>query len=171
MGMEKFLIRCERVLTYVAVLSIFIMMCLTTTDAVGRYLFSRPITGAYELTEKYFMLVTIFLGIAFAYRGGAFIRVGILMDRMPMKVKIPINYFGQIFSILYGAVLVIASVQQLYRTLNHGTTLASLPSIPLWPGIIVIPIGLLLMCLLMVFDLPRVKKGKSALFQDETPTL
>jgi TRAP-type C4-dicarboxylate transport system permease small subunit len=169
--MEKFLHRCERFLTYVAVLSIFIMMCLTTTDAVGRYFFSRPITGAYELTEKYFMLITIFLGVAYAYRGGAFIRVGILMDRMPMKVRVPINYCGQIFSIIYGAVLVIASIQQLVRTLHHGTTLASLPSIPLWPGIIVIPVGLLLMCLLMLFDLPRVKKGKSALFQDETPTL
>jgi TRAP-type C4-dicarboxylate transport system permease small subunit len=169
--MERFLYRCERVLTYTAVLSIFIMMCLTTTDAIGRYFFSRPITGAYELTEKYFMLITIFLGIAFAYRGGAFIRVGILMDRMPMKVKVPINYFGQIFSIVYGAVLVFASIQQLVRTFQHGTTLASLPFIPLWPGIIVIPIGLLLMCLLMLFDLPRVKKGKSALFQDETPTL
>ena len=97
--MEKFLYRCERVLTYIAVLSIFIMMCLTTADAIGRYFFGRPITGAYELTEKYFMLVTIFLGIAYAYRGGAFIRVGILMDRMPRKVKVPINYFGQIFSI------------------------------------------------------------------------
>ena len=168
--MEKFLLRCEKVLTYIAVLSIFIMMCLTTTDAIGRYFFSRPITGAYELTEKYFMLITIFLGIAYAYRGGAFIRVGILMDRMPVKVKVPINYFGQVFSILYGAVLVIASIQQLVRTLKHGTTLASLSFVPLWPGIIVIPIGLLLMCLLMLIDLPRVRKGKSALFQDETPT-
>ena len=168
--MEKFLHRCERMLTYVAVLSIFIMMCLTTTDAVGRYFFSRPITGAYELTEKYFMLMTIFLGVAYAYRGGAFIRVGILMDRMPMRVKVPVNYFGQIFSIVYGAILVFASIQQMVRTLQHGTTLASLPSIPLWPGIIVIPVGLLLMCLLMLLDLPRVKHGKSALFQDETPT-
>ena len=169
--MEKFLHRCERVLTYIAVLSIFIMMCLTTADAIGRYFFGRPITGAYELTEKYFMLVTIFLGVAYAYRGGAFIRVGILMDRMPMRVKVPINYCGQIFSILYGAVLVFASIQQLVRTLHHGTTLASLPGMPLWPGLIVIPIGLILMCLLMLKDLPRVKEGKSALFQDETPTL
>ncbi len=168
--MEKLLQRCEKVLTSLAVLSIFIMMCLTTTDAIGRYFFSRPITGAYELTEKYFMLITIFLGVAYAYKGGAFIRVGILMDRMPIKVKIPINYFGQIFSIVYGAVLVIAAIQQLVRTLRHGTTLASLPWIPLWPGIIVIPIGLLLMCVLMIKDLPLVRKGKSALFQDETPT-
>jgi TRAP-type C4-dicarboxylate transport system permease small subunit len=93
------------------------------------------------------------------------------MDRMPMKVKVPINYFGQIFSILYGAVLVFASIQQLIRTLHHGTTLASLPGMPLWPGLIVIPIGLILMCLLMLKDLPRVKEGKSALFQDETPTI
>ena len=168
--MERFLHRCEQALTYISVLAIFIMMCLTTTDAIGRYFFSRPITGAYELTEKYFMLMTIFLGVAYAYRGGAFIRVGILMDRMPASVKVPVNYFGQIFSIVYGALLVYASVQQLVRTLRHGTTLASLPSIPLWPGIIVIPIGLCLMCLLMLKDLPKVKEGKSALFQDETPT-
>jgi TRAP-type C4-dicarboxylate transport system permease small subunit len=168
--MNRFLHRCERVLTSIAVVSMFIMMCLTTVDAVGRYFFSHPITGAYELTERYFMLVAVFLGVAYAYRGGAFIRVGILMDRMPMRVKVPINYVGQIFSILYGALLVFASIQQLVKTFNNGTTLASLPSVPLWPGVIVIPVGLALMCLLMIVDLPRVKEGKSDLFRDETPT-
>ena len=168
--MEKLLHRCEQVLTYVAVLSIFLMMCLTTADAIGRYFFSLPITGAYELTEKYLMLMTIFLGVAYAYRGGAFIRVGILMDRLPARVKVPINYFGQIFSIVYCALLVVASIQQLVRTLQHGTTLASLSFVPLWPGIIVIPVGLLLLLVLILRDLPRVKRGKSALFQDETPT-
>jgi TRAP-type C4-dicarboxylate transport system permease small subunit len=117
------------------------------------------------------MLVAVFLGVAYAYRGGAFIRVGILMDRMPMKVKVPINYVGQIFSILYGALLVFASILQLVKTFNNGTTLASLPSVPLWPGVIVIPAGLALMCLLMIVDLPRVKEGKSDLFRDETPTI
>ena len=117
------------------------------------------------------MLVTIFLGIGYAYKGGAFIRVGILMDRLPVRVKVPINYAGQVFSILYSAVLAGASVQQLVRTFHHGTTLASLPSIPLWPGIIVMPVGLALMCLLMIADLPRVKEGKSDLFRDETPTI
>ena len=41
-----------------AMVALFVMMCLTTVDAVCRYLLNSPITGAYEITEKYLMLMS-----------------------------------------------------------------------------------------------------------------
>ena len=69
-SVENILGQCEKVLTYVAVLAIFIMMCLTSADAIGRYIFNSPITGAYEFTEKYLMLTAVYLGTSYTYRGG-----------------------------------------------------------------------------------------------------
>ena len=67
--MEKGLQWIEKGLLSLGMVTLFAMMCLTTVDAVLRYLFNSPITGAYEITEKYLMLTTIFLGMSYTYRG------------------------------------------------------------------------------------------------------
>lgn len=167
--MENILFRCEKVLTYLAVLSIFVMMFLTTADAIGRYIFNFPITGAYEITEKYLMLTAVYLGASYTYRQGSNIRITLLVDHLPRHVKIVLNIFVQIFSICYGFLLVIPTAQHLFRTYIQKTTLSSL-DLPLWPPYVTIPVGLFLMSLLMLRDLPRVRIGKSALFREETPT-
>jgi C4-dicarboxylate transporter, DctQ subunit len=163
---ENVLGKCENVLTYLAVLSIFVMMCLTTADAIGRYIFSYPITGAYEFTEKYLMLTAVYLGASYTYRKGSTIRITLLVSRMPSNIKIGLNIFAQIVSICYGFFLVVPNIQSLYRTYLQGTTLTS-TSFPLWPPYVAIPVGLLLMSLFMLWDLPKVPKGKSALFNEE----
>jgi TRAP-type transport system small permease protein len=165
--MERWLTRIDRVLIYVASLALFLMMCLTTVDAIWRYAFNSPITGAYEVTEKYLMLITVFLGLSLTYRGGGLIRVNILMDRLPKKIKIPINHLAQLFSIVYSAILVVGTIQYALRLFHQGTSLGSILWLPLWIGAVVIPVGLLIMCFFMLLDLPRVRKGTSALFREE----
>ncbi len=65
----------EAAFTTVAALCAALMMLLTSADAFSRYALNSPLLGAYEITEKYLMVASIFLGLAYAYRGGAFIRV------------------------------------------------------------------------------------------------
>jgi TRAP-type C4-dicarboxylate transport system permease small subunit len=164
--MENILERSERVLTSIAVLSIFVMMCLTSADAIGRYIFNSPITGAYEFTEKYLMLTAVYLGVSYTYRGGSTIRITLLVSRLPSNIRMGLNIFAQIFSICYGFFLVVPNIQSLFRTYHQGTTLTS-TSLPLWPPYLAIPVGLLLMSFYMLWDLPKVPKGKSALFSEE----
>ena len=165
--MEKWLAKIDRILMVVAMIALFMMMCLTTVDAFCRYFLNSPITGAYEITEKYLMLMSIFLGMSFTYRGAGLIRVTILMDRLPKSVKIPINHVAQIFSIVYCAVLIVGTYQYALRLYHQGTTLASIYSAPQWIGAAVIPIGLFLMGLFLLIHLPRVRKGRSAMFREE----
>ncbi|MEW6665337.1 MAG: TRAP transporter small permease [Thermodesulfobacteriota bacterium] len=165
--MEKLLLRIEKGLLYLGMAALFVMMCLTTVDAVLRYLFGSPIVGAYEITEKYLMLTCIFLGMSFTYRGAGLIRVTILMDRMPKALKIPLNHLAQGFSIVYCAVLIVGTYQYAVRLYHQGTTLGSIYSAPQWVGAAVIPIGLLFMGLFLLMDLPRVRKNRSAMFQEE----
>ena len=56
----------ELVLVYAGVVAAFLMMCLTSADAICRYLLNSPILGAYEITEKYLMVATVFLGLSYA---------------------------------------------------------------------------------------------------------
>ncbi len=169
-SMQKLLDGCENVLTYVAVFSTFVMMLLTTADAAGRYLLNRPITGAYEITTNYLMVAAIFLAMTYAYRGGAHIRVTFLADRLPRLVKLVVNHLVQFFSMLYCAALVYATLKQALRTIATGTTLSSI-EIPQGPAYLLVPLGLFLVSLTMLVDLGKVRKGKSPLFQEESPTI
>jgi len=163
--MQRWLDRCEWALTLVAVLATFSMMLLTTADAGGRYLLNRPILAAYELTTNYLMVAVVFLAMPYAYRQGANIRVTFLVDRLGRGARLVVNHVVQIVSILYGAVLVYATFQQARHMLATKTTFATL-DLPLWPGHLVVAVGLFLTTLMMLIDLGRVRKGRSGLFAD-----
>ena len=167
--MRKALHYCETVMTYLAIASTFIMMCLTTADAFARYILNWPIMGAYEITENYLMTMTIFLGLSYAYREGFLIRVTFLTDRLSGGIKQIICHLVQIIAILYGAILVVTTMKRTFQTLASGGMLGNI-AIPLWPAYLMVPVGLFFMTLLMVLDLPQVRKGKSHLFKEESPT-
>ena len=59
----------DRVLGAAAALLLFSLMSLTTVDVVGRYLFNRPLRGAFEITEL-LLLTLIFAGLPLASRAG-----------------------------------------------------------------------------------------------------
>jgi len=163
--MFKALRSLERVPTYLAGLSIVLMMCMTVADAGGRYLFNHPVTGAYEITENFLMTVA-FLGVYYAYRQGAHIRLTFLMDHVPHKIEIYINYLVQTICVGLTLVLVIATTKLIFRTAAQKTVIdvASL-KVPLWTAYTIIPLGLFFTFLAMLVDFRYVKTGKSDLFK------
>jgi TRAP-type C4-dicarboxylate transport system permease small subunit len=126
-SLERWLWRCELALVYAGVLATFLMMCLTSADALCRYLLNSPIMGAYEITEKYLMVAAIFLGLSYAYRGGVFIRVTFLVDRLPPALKQVANHVAHLLSLAFCAFILVATGQQAWRGLHDDTTLSALP--------------------------------------------
>ena len=169
--MEKVLRGCERVMLYVSTLSTFALMLLTTADAGGRYLFNRPITGAYEFTTNYLMIAGVFMAVCYGYRQGAYIRVTLLADRLSPPVKLVVNHFVQGVSLLYGFLLVFATYRQTLRVFEMHTTLSSLDFIPVGPAYVIVPVGLFFMSLAMLLDIGKVREGKAPLFTQESPTM
>ncbi len=169
--MQKLLALCEHLMLHVSAISTFVLMLLTTADAGGRYLFNRPITGAYEITTNYLMIAAIFLSLSYGYRQGAYIRVTFLADRLRGKVKLVVNHFVQAFSVLYGVMLIIATYRQALRTFEMHTTLSTLDFVPVGPAYVIVPVGLFFMSLAMLFDIRKVGKNQSSLFpEEESPT-
>jgi TRAP-type transport system small permease protein len=167
--MRRLLNGCNAVLVYTAVTSTFVMMCLTTVDAAGRYIFNRPVTGAYEITTYYLLAVAVFLSAGYTYCEGGYIRVTFFVARLPQKVKLAVNTLAQVGSILYSVLLVITTSKQALRMVATTENLGSL-DIPSGPAYVLVPVGFFVMFLLMLIDLPRVKTGRSALFKEESPT-
>lgn len=164
----KWLWRCELVLVYASILAAVAMMCLTSADALSRYLLNRPIMGAYEITEKYLMVATIFLGLSYAYRGGVFIRVTFLVDRLPARLKLLAQYLAHLASLLFCLIILVATTQQAVRGLSDDTTLSALPLL-VGPAYCLVPLGFFALTVIMLIDLPRVRSGRSHLFREGAP--
>lgn len=167
-AIERWLLRCERVLVYAGVLAMIAMMCLTSADALSRYLLNRPFLGAYEFTEKYLMVASIFLGLSYAYRGGMFIRVTFLVDRLPAALKLAVSTVVQLVTLAFCLLVLVATTQQALRGWQDDTTLSALP-IPVGPAYTLVPLGFLALSLMLLIDLPRVRSGRSYLFREDAP--
>jgi TRAP-type C4-dicarboxylate transport system permease small subunit len=167
-SLEKWLWRCELVLVYAGVVATIAMMCLTSADALSRYLLNRPITGAYEITEKYLMVAAIFLGLSYAYRGGVFIRVTFLVDRLPSMLKLAANYVAYLISLLFCLITLVATTQQALRALRDDTTLSALPLL-VGPAYALVPLGFFALTLIMLVDFTRIRSSRSYLFREEAP--
>jgi TRAP-type C4-dicarboxylate transport system permease small subunit len=156
--------RCERALTWLAVIATFAMMLLTTADAGGRYLLNRPILVAYELTTNYLMVAAVFLAMPFAYRQGANIRVTFLVDRLHGRIRLLVDHVVQLVSALYCATLVVATFLQARHIMRTGTTFTTV-DLPLWPGHLAVSVALFVTAVLMLVDLGHVRGGRSSLFR------
>jgi TRAP-type C4-dicarboxylate transport system permease small subunit len=163
--MPRWLDGCERIFTLVAVAAAFVMMLLTTADALGRYLFNRPILVALEVTTNYLMIAAVFLAIPYAYRAGANIRVTFLVERLGRGPRLVVDYLVQLISIVYCAMLVYATWGQLQNMFSTGTLFITV-ELPIWPGHALVTLGLLVAALMMLLDLRQVHAGRSSLFKD-----
>jgi len=70
---------------------------------------------------------------------------------------------------LFCVVFLWATAVQGFRGLHEDTELSTLP-IVVGPAYCLVPIGLLALTILMLVDLPRVRKRQSLLFTQEAPT-
>jgi TRAP-type C4-dicarboxylate transport system permease small subunit len=163
--MQRWLDGCERVFTLVAVAAAFVMMLLTTADALGRYLFNRPILVALEVTTNYLMIAAVFLALPYAYRTGANIRVTFLVERLGRGPRLVVDSLVQLISFAYCAMLVYATWGQLQNMFSTGTLFITV-ELPIWPGHALVTLGLLVTALMMLLDLRRVRSGRSSLFKD-----
>lgn len=164
---EKILLAGERVLVWIAVCSMTALMLLTTADATFRYLFNSPITGAYEITEKYLITIGIFLAFSYAYRGDVFIRVSFLIDRFPPAVKLACDYAAQLLTLGYCVFFAVSTLDEAIRGMWEGSTLSAVP-IPLAPSYFMVPIGFFAMAIIVLVDVPKVATGESRLMPPST---
>ncbi len=155
----------ETVFTAIAALCAALMMLLTSADAFSRYALNSPLLGAYEITEKYLMVAAIFLGLAYAYRGGAFIRVT-FSGRSPVRPRPAdrADHFAYLVTLGFALVIMYATAQAIAavaQRCHHAQHAAD----PDRAGLLLsVPLGFLAMTLLLIADLPRIRTRQSALF-------
>ena len=125
---------------------VFIMMVITSTEVIGRYVFNHPTIWAWALNRQIFGVFILVAG-TFAMFKGEHIRIEILYDHFPPKLKLIARWTALACFVLFMGVLVWQGSWMGWNSLMMKEKLAGAFRMPLYPFKILIPLGAFLFLL------------------------
>jgi len=129
-----------------ASLLVFIMMLITSTEVIGRYVFNHPTTWAWPLNRQIFGVFILVAG-AYTMSKREHIRIEILYDHFPPKIKMLARGIALASFIIFMGVLVWQGSWMGWNSLMMKEKLAGAFRMPLYPFKLLIPIGAFLFLL------------------------
>jgi len=134
---------------------VIMALCLYTTgDVVGRYIFNKPLWGAYELSLIFLIYIT-FWGIAFVQSRGGHMRLGFLWQRFGLRGKATLD----LLTVLIGLFLFVIITWQgwSYAVESWVMKESSMGAweVPYFPARIGLAIGAMLLLVQYVIDVVR----------------
>lgn len=143
-------------MAYLGAFSLFVMMCLTVADVLGRYVFNAPITGTFELTE-FMVLILIFSFLAHAQAKKVHVTVDLFLSRFSKRFRVYVELFNHTLSL---ALMVLITWIGALRALELKQVAEASPNlgIPTYPFAFFLVFGCFVMCIEYIRDLISIVK-------------
>lgn len=138
-------------LSWVAMAFIMVIMALTTVDVVLRYIFNRPISGAFEVTEL-MMLTVVAFGLAYAQSTKRHIFIELLSRHLSPRGQALNDAFAHLVSMGICVLIVWRLVAQGRVWQDSGVIASHTLQISLYPFYYVLAFGLAVLCLVYITD-------------------
>lgn len=132
----------EDVLMIFAAASFIAIMVVMTLDVFLRYLFSSPLTWAFEVLTRYLMLSAFFFAVSYTLRLGEHLTVEVVYNRMPTKPRSLILGILYIFVTLIIAAIFWMSADTTLRSWRNGERLVGAVNWPVWTSHIIVALGM-----------------------------
>jgi len=130
----------SRVASYIASVTVGVIMMLTVTDVFMRYVFIRPITGSTEMIE--FMMVILIVGIVPAAIANRHIRVDLFIERLTPKGQALFDaitvFIGSWLVVIMGWRAFMACLFMIRNDVRSPTI-----DVPIFPFYVIVAIGFL----------------------------
>ncbi len=149
--------RLERGCAVVSSITVLIIMVLICFDAVTRK-FHVSVPGVYELVQ-YMMVLIIFGGLAYTESTGHNIRMDAVTSRLPKLTQRILDATGLTLCLVISIFIVISSVMGTVNSFSTNEVIGGLVNYPVWPGKIIVLIGML--ALSFRFFLSLTKRNKA----------
>ena len=141
----------SRIINSVGIGILAVMMLLTTMDVTLRYVFNRPITGAYELTAL-MLAVLVAFGLAYTQVHKEHIRIDFIVSRFSPRARAFVDSITTLVGI--GILSLITWQSILYaESLRADEVTTAAFFIPLYPIVWVVGVGSAIFCLVFIVDL------------------
>jgi TRAP-type C4-dicarboxylate transport system permease small subunit len=149
----RFLALFEKLFMAAAMISIFVMMLSISADALSRYLFGSPITGQYEFTQFYLLVILVFMALPRTYIIGGHIRLKLLDGYLR---KIPFNLSERcnlaLGGIAFGAMAYISGLEAIDKFVNQDKLFGAV-QFPIYWSYVWVPLGSGLMALRLIYEI------------------
>lgn len=109
-------------------------------DVFRREVTGRSIPGMIELIET-FMVIVVFLGLAHAEAVGTHVRMSLVTNALPARVRRVVKSFGMLACGLGATWFTWATAHRALQSLESGEVKPGLLRFPVWPARIVIAVG------------------------------
>ncbi len=143
--------KLESILNLIGGVVIFLLVLLATTNVLGRWIFSMPISGYIDWVEQA-MAFFAFLGIAYTQREGGHIRMDILIGNMRGRPLWFVELVSSLLMLLVTLVLIYGSWLHFLRAYQIGDSSLDI-NLPTWPAKLVVPIALSILSLRLVLQI------------------
>lgn len=124
----------------VACFLVFLIMLITTSEVISRYIFNHPTPYAWPLNQQFFGLFILFAGSYTAMQGGH-IRIEIVFERLPKRIKMLARFLGIGAVVLFLGTLIWQSAWMGLNSLGMNEKMVGAFRIPLYPFKLLIPLA------------------------------
>ncbi len=141
---------CCNIAGKIGMAAIFILLFLTVGDVLGRFIFTRPIPGTYEVTKILFAL-SVFFSFSVSQYNGENLGITLIYDKFPVRVRGIIDFIGSVLSIGMFTVAFIQTIKYAAR-MKASHTITSVLRWPMHPWIYIASIGILVLVIALLWD-------------------
>lgn len=120
-------------------------------DVVLRYAFT-PTKWVHEFSS-YLMVVVVFLGLAYALKEDAHIKVDFLVLRLPKFVQNWLKVFNSILFLVFTSMLFYFNLQLFIESFVLNTHSFTAVDVIVWPVQLIMPVGLGIMGMLLIANI------------------
>jgi TRAP-type C4-dicarboxylate transport system permease small subunit len=145
---RKMIQRCTLYMSYVGMVLLLPMMLLTSSEVIGRAVWSQPIPGSLELSS-YMLAAFILLGLAYTQQVKGHVRVTMFISRLPQRWGLLLDVITTLLSLFIIAVM----AWQGWVVGIKEQTVSDMLRIPQFPFRLLVSVGGLFLFLEFYFEL------------------
>jgi len=147
---HRYWARLEDGMNLVAAAAIFFLMFVGVFQIIGRTVFDTAIYGYIDYMEQASALFA-FLGISYAQRVGAHIRMDLLLRGFSMRFLWSMELFCVLVAMVVITVLIDSTFQNFVRAWQLGDSTIDI-KLPVWPTKLIVPFVLVVLCVRLVLQ-------------------
>lgn len=149
--------RVSRAGAYLASFFMLLIVGLILVEILVRSLFGSSTQIASEYSG-YFMVALILLGFAETFRSGSFIRIELLLPRLPKKVAKVVEILAALFSLAITIYALCYSIDMVRESFTLDMRADTMAETPFWIPQMALPVGLVLLAMeIVLYILRRVR--------------
>ena len=152
---EKTVRGLAQVLAGLSCLTLLLMMLQTTVDVTSNNLLGRPIEGNAEIIAAYYMVMIVFLPLAFVELRHEHISADLLVRTFPPRARRLVYLLGGALSLAFFGVLTWQTAIDAWRSLQISEVMMGSIFIPVWPAKFALPLGFAAIFLAVIVNMAK----------------